>query len=101
MKIGLIFLVMAVGTISTSVWADRNIKPEAVRAWVDSGKILSFEEIFQLNKNYLSGKILDLEVEYEDDLIVYEIEQLKESGEVTEVYIDAVTGRFLKEEADD
>lgn len=101
MKIGLIFLVMAVGTISTPVWADRDIKPETVRAWVEAGKILSFEEIFQLNKSHLSGEILDLEVEKKHGRIVYEIEKLKENGEVSEVYIDAVTGQFLKEEAED
>ncbi len=101
MKIGLLFLVMAVGTTSTWVWAGRDIKPEAVRDWVESGKILSFEEIFQLNKSYLSGKILDLEVEKQHGRIVYEIEQLKENGEVSEVYIDAVTGQFIKEKAED
>jgi len=101
MKIGLIFLVMAVGTISTPVWAGRDIKPETVREWVDSGQILSFEDIFQLNKSYISGKILDLEVEKKDEHIVYEIEQLKDNGEVSEVYIDAVTGQFIKEEAED
>ena len=101
MKIGLLFLVMVVGTISPSAWADRDIKADVVRAWVESGKILSFQEIFQLNKNYLSGKILDLEVEKDDGRIIYEIEQLKKNGEVSEVYIDAMTGQFLKEEAED
>ncbi len=101
MKIGLIFLALAVGTISAAVWADRDIKPETVRAWVESGQIRSFEEIFQLNKSALSGQILDLDVEKKHGRIVYEIEQLKENGTVSEVYIDAITGQFIKEEAGD
>lgn len=101
MKIGLLFLALVVGTISATVWADRDIKPETVRAWVESGQIRSFEEIFQLNKSTLSGEILDLEVEKKHGRIVYEIEQLKENGTVSEVYIDAVSGEFIKEEADD
>ncbi len=101
MKVGLLFLALVVGTISATVWADRDIKPETVRAWVESGQIRSFEEIFQLNKSTLSGEILDLKIKKKHGRIVYEIEQLKENGTVSEVYIDAVSGEFIKEEADD
>lgn len=101
MKIQLLFLVMAVGTISQPAWADRNIKAEQIREWVATGEIMSFEEIFQLNKMHLTGKILDLEVEMKHENIIYEIEQISHNGEVSEVYIDAVTGQFLKEETED
>jgi uncharacterized membrane protein YkoI len=101
MKIRLIFLAMVVGTICNTAQADRNNSAEAVREWVVEGKMLPFETIFQMNRQHLTGKILDLEVEKEDGLIIYEIEQLKDNGEVSEIYIDAVTGKFLKEEAED
>jgi uncharacterized membrane protein YkoI len=41
------------------------------------------------------GKILEVELEKEHGRLIYEVEILSKDGVVTEVYIDARTGKFL------
>lgn len=68
----------------------------------ESGKILSLEVILENIRQNYPGKILEAELEHEDDHIVYEIEILSADGVVKEVYIDARTGKllFVKEDND-
>lgn len=97
MNIRSVFLVMAVGMTNLS-HAGSDVSEEQVREWVARGEIMAFEEIYAQNKTRLNGRLLDLEVEIEDDRIVYEVEILNAEGDVREFYIDAVTGVIVKEE---
>ncbi|MOA67887.1 Peptidase propeptide and YPEB domain protein [compost metagenome] len=47
------------------------------------------------------ARLLEAELEEEDDVYVYEIELLTDGGEVRELELDAVSGRVLKDEEDD
>lgn len=100
MKILFAFLVMAVGMINP-VFAGDDISDAQVREWVAAGKIMSFVDIMAINESRLDGRLLDLEIEQEHDKIVYEVEVLREDGEVREFHIDAASGTVLKEEKDD
>lgn len=100
MKILLAFLVMAVGMINPACAGD-DISDLQVRKWVAAGKIMSFVDIYALNSSRLEGRLLDLEIEQEDERIIYEVEVLRDDGEVREFHIDATTGTVLKEERDD
>ncbi|SEQ02264.1 Peptidase propeptide and YPEB domain-containing protein [Amphritea atlantica] len=100
MKIRFAFLVMAVGMINQAC-AGSDITDAQVREWVAEGRIMSFVDIMAANKSRLDGRLLDLEIEQEDDSIVYEVEVLREDGEVREFHIDAASGSVLKEERDD
>ncbi len=100
MRIRFVFLAMVVG-MTNLAHAGSDISDKQVRAWVTEGKILPFEEIYARNKDRLSGRLLDLELEREDGRIVYEAELLDANGDVWELYIDAVTGEVVKEELDD
>ncbi len=100
MRIRFAFLVMAIGMINQA-YAGSHISDAQVREWVAAGRIMSFVDIYAINKSRLDGRLLDLEVELEDGEIVYEIEVLRDDGEVREFHIDATTGAVLKEERDD
>ncbi len=100
MRIIFASLVMVVG-MTNLAYAGSDVSDKQVRAWVAEGKILPFEEIYARNKDRLSGRLLDLEIEREDGRIVYEAELLDADGDVWELYIDAVTGEVVKEELDD
>jgi len=100
MKTGLLFLVMAAG-MTNSALAKEDITAEQARAWVESGVILSLDKILAANREQLSGKILDVELEYEDGQRVYEIKLLDAKGQRLEYYLDARTGELLKMENDD
>ena len=71
------------------------------RRLLDSGEILPLEVILNNVKQEHPGKLLEVELDKEDDRIVYEIEILGKDGVVKEVYIDARTGKLLFAKEDD
>ena len=62
---------------------------------LDSGEILSLEVILKNVRQIFPGKVLEVELEKEDEQIVYEIEILDGNGVIKEIYIDAKTGKLL------
>ena len=102
MKTLLLFLVLAVGTISPSLAdADRELDADTVRKWVEAGKVLPLEELLERHRQRIPGRLLDLEVEREHGRIVYELEVVDEQGQVQEIYLDAQTGEWLGQELGD
>lgn len=81
--------------------ADRNVDQDDVPALVKEGKVRPLSELLALHPGRLAGHLLDAELEYEDDVLVYEIEVLGQDGVVREFYLDAATGTVLKEEIED
>jgi len=71
------------------------------RHLLDSGEILPLEVILKNVRQILPGKILEVELEKEDQKILYEIEILRGDGVVEKVYIDAKTGKQLFSKEDD
>ncbi len=55
----------------------------------------------QAFERHPGARLLEAELEEEDDVYVYEIELLTADGGVRELELDAVTGRLLKDEEDD
>ncbi len=100
MKTGLLFLVMVAGMTSSAL-AKEDINAEQARRWVESGEILPLDKILAANREQLVGKILDIELEYEDGRRVYEIKLLDAKGQRLEYYFDALTGELFKMENDD
>ncbi|MBN0864542.1 PepSY domain-containing protein, partial [Pseudomonas aeruginosa] len=50
---------------------------------------------------YAGARLLEVELEEEDDVYVYEVELLTRDGVVRELELDARNGRILKDEEDD
>ena len=67
---------------------------------LETGQILPLEEILNSLRQTYPGKILEIELEKEDQHIVYEVELLGKDGVVREFYINAKTGKvlFIKED---
>ena len=102
MKTLLLFLALAIGTISPSpAVADREPDAETVREWVEAGKVLPLEELLARHRERIPGRLLDLEVEREHGRIVYELEVVDDQGQVYEIYLDAQTGEWLGQELED
>ncbi len=68
---------------------------------LDSGEILPLETILEKVRRQFPGRILDIELEKEDQKIVYEIEILGSNGVVKEIYVNAKSGDFLSVKEDD
>lgn len=87
--------------LSPPAFADRKVEQDDVPALVKEGKVRPLSELLALHPDRLEGHLLDAELEYEDDVLVYEIEVLGQDGVVREFYLDAATGTVLKEEIED
>ena len=70
---------------------------ELAKQLVSSGELLPLERIIaSLTPHYRQGRIIDLELEKEHGIYIYELEFLFANGEVEEVEIDARTGQILE-----
>ena len=98
MKTMWLYLVLVVGTTSVNVFAGNDFNYEQIRQLVKQGKILSLDSILQKYPQLMSGRLLDLEVEYEHGSILYELEFLQQNGDVIEFKIDAASGEILEQE---
>jgi len=86
---------------SLSSAADDIGQDEALRLR-QQGEILSFASLLEaLDQRYPQGRVLEVELERDDGLLIYEIELLTRDQVVREIEIDARTGDILDDERDD
>ncbi len=71
------------------------------RRLVEAGTIRPLEEILEQIGSQHPGRILEVELEREEGLYIYEIELLDEEGVVWELEIDAQNGELLKTEQEE
>lgn len=72
-----------------------------VRELVRQGEILPLQSIVERAVGEQTGQLLEVELEREDDIWVYELELLRDDGRVYKLYYDARTGEHLPEFEDD
>lgn len=74
---------------------------ETARQAVDRGDMLPLEQILARIEARHPGRIVEVELEDEDGLWLYEIEVLTPEGRLIEIELDARTGAILGYEEDD
>ena len=94
----LLVIIMILGPLHVTRADDDHIE---ARRLLDSGEILPLEAILNNVRQTFPGRILDVELEREDGQIAYEVEILGEDGVVSEIYINARTGKVLSVKEDD
>lgn len=84
-----------------SVNADDLSQDEALRLR-ELGLILPLEDVLALvHARHASARLLEVELEEEGDIYVYEVELITQEGVVRELEFDASTGQLLQDEEDD
>jgi uncharacterized membrane protein YkoI len=81
--------------------SEDDIGHEAARQLVESGRIRPLDGIVSEVAGRVPGKLIETKLEYDDDVIVYELKILRPDGRVQEVEVNAATGLILKIEDDD
>lgn len=94
--VALIFLAFCSVAISRDLGQD-----EALRLR-EQGKILPMEHVLRKAiERYPGAKLLDVELEEDDEIYVYEFELLTPGGVVRELKLNAADGQLLEDEVDD
>jgi len=101
MKMMLLFPALVAGTISYHVAASEDLGQAEIRELVRRGEIMPLETILAQFPAKEFGKLLDLEVEREDGVVVYEFEFLRADGRIIEIEVDARNGKILEHEIED
>ena len=91
---------LALALIATAQARDID-QDEALRLRQE-GVIQPLQQLLQqAMQRYPGARLLEAELEEDDDRYVYEVELLTDGGQVRELELDAVSGRILKDEEDD
>jgi uncharacterized membrane protein YkoI len=67
---------------------------------LEEGRVLPLSDILAKVKAEIPGKEIEVELEAEDGILIYELKMLRPDGRVQEVEVDAATGKILKVEDD-
>ncbi|HTF96713.1 MAG TPA: PepSY domain-containing protein [Cellvibrio sp.] len=68
----------------------------------EQGRIIPLEQLLALvEKRHPNASLLEVELEEDDDIYIYDVELATRDGVVRELEIDASTGTILKDEEDD
>lgn len=80
-----------------------NVSHEEARRLVEAGKIRPLQEIVEMLRVKVPGRLLETELEYDDSGsgLVYDFKILRPGGRVQEVEVDAANGEILTIEDDD
>lgn len=87
--------------LTCSVSARDLSQDEALRLR-EQGRIIPLEQVLSLiAQRHPQASLLEVELEEDDDIYIYEVELATGEGLVRELEIDASTGKILKDEEDD
>ena len=78
-----------------------DIGPEVAKRLLKEGRIKPLTEILAAVNAKVPGELLEVELELEDGIYVYEFKLLRPDGRVQEVEAGASTAKILKIEDDD
>lgn len=72
-----------------------------VRDAVKRGEVISFLEVQNIVEKAYPGTLIEVELEYEDDRLSYEVEVITTDGRLLEIRLNAADGRILGVEDED
>lgn len=106
MMMAWLYRATAVGTISLMVSAAlltnttaSPLNQEDVIPLVELGEVVPLADLLKRHREKLAGsRLIDLELEREDGLLVYELKIIDQQGVVREFLVDAKSGEWLGEE---
>ncbi|KRW95296.1 PepSY domain-containing protein [Paracoccus sp. MKU1] len=74
---------------------------EYARDAVEQGKILPLAEVLAKLHETQPGRVIEVDLDEEDGMTLYEVELVTEDGRLIEVEIDAASGRILTLDEED
>ncbi len=78
-----------------------DVGPDFAKRLLSEGRIKPLSEIISEVQAKVPGEMLEVQLELDDGIYVYELKLLRPDGKVQEVEADAASGNILKIEDDD
>lgn len=96
---GVVYLLIASSALAVNA---RDLSQDEALRLREQGRIIPLEQLLTLvNERHPQASLLEVELEEDDDIYIYEVELATVSGVVRELEIDAHSGKILKDEEDD
>ncbi|BAN49337.1 PepSY domain-containing protein [Metapseudomonas resinovorans] len=96
---GIIALILAIFALEAMA---RDLDQDEALKLREEGVIMPLEQLLHRALGlYPGARLLEAELEEEDDVYIYEVELVTADGTVRELELDARDGRILKDEEDD
>ncbi len=95
------FPIVAALFFASGLQAGRDIDQNEALRLVEQGVVLPLQRFIDDAQQRFPGRLLEVELEWDDDRYVYELEIVTRSGIVLELDYDAVTGKLLDVDEDD
>ncbi len=95
MKPLMLILVLALPPLAAGAQTGRTPDYEFARQAVERGEILPLAEALARLQDQHPGRVVEVELEQDDDMLIYEVELVTRDGRLIEVEIDATTGQIL------
>ena len=96
----LIATVVLFASPSSADDSEKAREQDAIRAALQRGEALPLARILAIAQQHVPGDVLEVELEREDGVLIYEIKVLTGNGRVRELEIDARSGTVVKIEDD-
>ena len=94
-----LYIFLAALTLGVSA---RDLSQDEALRVREQGRIIPLEQLLELVAHrHPQSSLLEVELEEDDDIYIYEVELATRDGVVRELEIDAHTGKILKDEEDD
>lgn len=77
---------------------DDAVEHEQARKALEQGLVRPLEEIIAEARKHVQGDLIEVELEREDGLYIYELEFIQPSGHIVEIQLDAKTMAILEDD---
>ena len=97
-----LFLAIALATLPQIAGGDRSLQDvELARDLVERGQIMPLAQVLTRLAEQHPGQVVEVELEYSDGILVYEVDPITPDGRMIEVDMDASTGKIVDIDEDD
>ena len=100
-KLTLLTLALLIAPVSAGGQAQIPPDFELARDAVERGEILPLAEVLSRLQESHPGRVIEVELEYSGNRLVYEVELVTDDGRLIEVDMAADTGEIVKMDEDD
>lgn len=85
--------------LAPPAWADGKADHDRARQAVQAGQVLPLPTVLERLQREVPGQVLEVELEQEGALWIYEIKLITPAGQLTKVKLDARTAEVLRVKA--